>query len=147
LGPVLLATFGDIHPAVLDACDASGPIVACELFIAAIPQSRNAGSARPLLKMEPLQSVNRDFAFLVDRDVTAARLIKAAKDAEKNVIRDVTVFDVYEGERMGSDKKSVALSVTLQPVDKSFTDAEIDVIASRITAAVMKATGAALRGN
>ncbi len=145
LGPALLATFGEIHPSVLAACDAAEPMVACEIFIAGIPQSRSTSTARPLLKLEPLQAVHRDFAFVVDRDVTAAKLIKAIKDADKNLIRDVTVFDVYEGERVAAEKKSVALSVTLQPTDKSLTDAEIDQISSRITAAVTKATGAALR--
>ena len=142
LGPVLLAVFGEIHPGVLAACDAAGLMVACEIFPAAIPQSRNTGAARPLLKLEPLQPVNRDFAFVVDRSVTAAKLIKAVKDADKNLIRDVSVFDVYEGKNLGADKKSVALSVTLQPGEKTLTDAEIEAIAARITAAVTKATGA-----
>jgi phenylalanyl-tRNA synthetase beta chain len=146
LGPALLATFGEVHPALLMACDAAGPMTACEIFIAAIPQSRKEGAARPLLKLDALQPVNRDFAFVVDRAVTAAKLIKAAKDAEKNLIRDVTVFDVFEGERLGADKKSVALSITLQPTEKTLTDAEIEGIASRITASVAKATGAVLRG-
>jgi phenylalanyl-tRNA synthetase beta chain len=83
---------------------------------------------------------------VVDRAATAAKLIKAVKDADKNLIRDVTVFDVYEGEHVGADKKSVALSVTLQPTDKTLTDAEIDALAARITAGVTKATGAVLRG-
>ena len=78
--------------------------------------------------------------------MTAAKLVKAVKYAEKNLIRDVTVFDVYEGEHVGSSKKSVALSVTLQPTDKTLTDAEIDALAARITATVTKATGAVLRG-
>jgi phenylalanyl-tRNA synthetase beta chain len=145
LGPTLLAAFGEIHPAVLAACDASGPMAACEIYLAAIPQSR-AGNARPLLKLEALQPVNRDFAFVVDRSVTAAKLIKAARDADKNLIREVTVFDVYEGDKIAIEKKSVALSVTLQPTDKTLTDAEIDQLSSRITAAVTKATGAVLRG-
>ncbi|MGE3622281.1 MAG: phenylalanine--tRNA ligase subunit beta [Bdellovibrionales bacterium] len=145
LGPVLLATFGDIHPAVLMACDAAGPMAGCEIFIANIPQSRNATAAKPLLKLEPLQPVHRDFAFVVDRTVTAAKLIKAARDADKNFIRDVTVFDVYQGDRIEAGKKSVAVSVTLQPAEKTLTDAEIEAIAGRITAAVAKATGAVLR--
>ena len=145
LGPTLLAIFGEIHPALLVACGAEGPMVVCEIFPAAIPQSRSTVTARPLLKLEALQAVNRDFAFVVGRTVTAAKLIKAAKDAEKNLIRDVTVFDVYEGDRIGADKKSVALSVTLQPGDKTLTDAEIEAVASRITASVTKATGATLR--
>jgi phenylalanyl-tRNA synthetase beta chain len=145
LGPTLLATFGEIHPAVLTACDTSNPMAGCEIFVANLPQSRSTAAARPLLKMESLQPVTRDFAFVVERGVTAAKLIKAMKDADKNLIREVTVFDVYEGERVETGKKSVALSVTLQPTDKTLTDAEIDQISSRITAAVSKATGAVLR--
>ncbi len=126
--------------------DAEGPMVATEIFFAAIPQSRSSGTAKPLLKLEPLQPVARDFAFVVDRDVTAAKLIQAIKSADKLLIRDVTVFDVYEGEHVGSGKKSVALNVTLQPTEKTLTDAEIDAIAARITAAATKAVDAVLRG-
>jgi phenylalanyl-tRNA synthetase beta chain len=146
LGPNVLAIFGEIHPAILAACGAEGPMAACEIFLAAIPQSRKEGTARPLLKLEALQSVNRDFAFVVACDVSAAKLIKAVKDAEKNLIRDVNVFDVYEGEHVEAGKKSVALSVTLQPADKTLTDAEIEQIGAKITASVNKATGAVLRG-
>jgi phenylalanyl-tRNA synthetase beta chain len=89
----------------------------------------------------------RDFAFVVTRDMTAAKLIKAIRDAEKTLIRDVIVFDVYEGGHLGADKKSVALSVSLQPTDKTLTDAEIEAIAARITTSVTKATGATLRSS
>lgn len=146
LGPAVLAYFGEIHPAVLLACDAAGPMVGCEIFPANIPHSRSTSAAKPLLKLEPLQPVARDFAFVVDRTVTAAKLIKAIKDAEKTLIRDVAVFDIYEGERLGPEKKSVALSVLLQPADKTLTDAELEQISARITANVTKLTGAVLRG-
>ena len=145
LGPTLLAIFGEIHPSVLTACDAARPMVACEIFIASIPTSRS-GTAKPLLKLETLQSVSRDFAFVVDRNATVAKLIRAIKDADKDLIREVNLFDVYEGDKVAADKKSLALSVTLQPMDKSLTDAEIDAIATKITAAVAKATDAVLRG-
>jgi phenylalanyl-tRNA synthetase beta chain len=146
LGPTLLATFGEIHPALLAACDAAGPMTGAEIFFANIPQSRSASTAKPLLKLAALQSVARDFAFVVDSNVTAAKLIRAVKDADKILIRDVNVFDVYEGERLGSSKKSVAVSVTLQPADKTLTDVEIDALSTKITAAVASATGAVLRG-
>lgn len=146
LGPTVLATFGEMHPALLAACNAAGPMVGTEIFFANIPQSRSTGTAKPLLKLAALQSVERDFAFVVDSNVTAAKLIRAVKDAEKNLIRDVNVFDVYAGERLGADKKSVAVSVTLQPTDKTLTDVEIEAITAKITAAVTKATGAVLRG-
>jgi phenylalanyl-tRNA synthetase beta chain len=145
LGPAVLAYFGEIHPAVLLACDAEGPMAGGEVFLSAIPQSRASGSAKPPLKLDVLQPVARDFAFVVDRDVTAAKLIKAVKDADKNLIREVSVFDVYEGKNIDAGKKSVALSVTLQPSDKTLTDAEIEALGAKITATVEKATGAVLR--
>jgi phenylalanyl-tRNA synthetase beta chain len=146
LGPTVLAFFGEIHPSVLTVCDTAGPVVGCEVFLDAIPASRSTSTAKPLLKMESLQPVSRDFAFVVNRDVTAAKLIKAIKDADKNLIREVSLFDVYEGEKIASDKKSIALSVTLQPTEKSLTDAEIETIATKITGSVSKTTGGVLRG-
>jgi phenylalanyl-tRNA synthetase beta chain len=145
LGPTVLAYFGEIHPAVLTACDAEGPMAATEIFFANIPQSRATSAAKPLLKLEALQPVTRDFAFVVASDVTAAKLVRAVRDADKNLIKDVNVFDVYEGEHVGAGKKSLAVSVTMQPTDKSLTDAELDAISSRVTASVIKATGAVLR--
>ena len=145
LGPTLLAYFGEIHPAFMAACDITGPVVGTEIFFGNIPKSRSNNKARPLLKLDPLQPVMRDFAFVVEYDVTAAKLIKAIYDAEKTLIRDVTVFDVYEGEHVGQGKKSVAFNVRLQPTEKTLTDAEIEAIAARITSSVIKATGATLR--
>ncbi len=146
LGPNVLATFGEIHPSVLGACDAEGSVVGCEIFLANIPASRSSGTGKPLLKVEALQSVSRDFAFVVDRSVTSAKLVQAIRSADKNLIRDVILFDVYEGDKIAADKKSLALSVVLQPVHKSLTDAEIEALTAKITASVGKATGAVLRG-
>jgi phenylalanyl-tRNA synthetase beta chain len=146
LGPAVLATFGELHPALLKTCEADGPMAGCEIFLAAVPAPRNSNTAKPLLKLEALQSVARDFAFVVDASVTADKLIKAIKSADKNLIRDVNVFDVYEGKGVETGKKSVALNVTLQPTDHTLTDEEIEATASRITAAAAKATGAVLRG-
>ena len=146
LGPAVLAFFGELHPALRASVDVGEVVVATEIFFANIPQSRNSNNAKPLLKLEALQPVARDFAFVVDRSVSAAKLIKAVRDAEKNMIREVSVFDAYEGDRMEPGKKSVALSVTLQPIDKTLTDAEIESVSIRITSAVTRATGAVLRG-
>ena len=146
LGPTVLAYFGEIHPSMLAVCDADAPMVAAEIFPANIPLSRSSGTAKPLLKLEVLQAVARDFAFVVGSDVTAAKLIKAVKDADKNLIRDVSVFDVYEGDKVEAGKKSLAVSVTMQPTDKTLTDAEIEAVAGRITASVSKSVGAVLRG-
>lgn len=146
LGPKVLAIFGELHPSVIAACNVSGPVVGCEIFLANIPAARSNSAAKPLLKLETLQPVSRDFAFVVDRAVPSAKVLTAIKAADKALIREVTVFDVYEGNKIAEDKKSIAISVTMQPTDKSLTDAEIDAVAAKITASVTKATGAVLRG-
>ncbi|MDD3182973.1 MAG: phenylalanine--tRNA ligase subunit beta [Alphaproteobacteria bacterium] len=146
LGPVLLGYFGELHPAVIAACDASGPMVACELFLANIPASRSNSTARSLLKMEALQPVSRDFAFLMDEAVCANKLIAVIVKADKALIRDVTIFDVYQGKGIEPGKKSVALSVMLQPTDHTLTDGELEAVSAKVTDAVAKATGGVLRG-
>ena len=113
--------------------------------MAQIPQPRSSGSAKPLLKLENLQPVSRDFAFVVARDIAVEKLIKAIKGADKNLIREVSVFDIYEGEHVAAGQKSVALSVTLQPSQQTLTEVELEAIASKITSAVTAATGAVLR--
>ncbi len=145
LGATVLAYFGEIHPALRDQLGVVGSAVGCEVYIGSVPAPRSSCTARPLLKLETLQPVSRDFAFVVDRKVTAAKLVQAVKAADKALIREVNVFDVYEGDKVAADKKSVALSVTLQPTDKSLTDAEIEAVSAKISASVSKATGAVLR--
>jgi phenylalanyl-tRNA synthetase beta chain len=90
--------------------------------------------------------VRRDFAFVVDEDVSAEKLIKAARGAEKSLISDVTLFDIYRGQGVGEGRKSLAIDVTLQPRERTLTEAEIDAVAARVCAAVEKATGGTLRG-
>ncbi|MDD3289227.1 MAG: phenylalanine--tRNA ligase subunit beta, partial [Alphaproteobacteria bacterium] len=145
LGPMVLGYFGEIHPRLMAAADAPGRAVGCELFISAIPQPRSSGCARPLLKMETLQPVSRDFAFIVDEKIVAEKIIRAVKGADKNLVRDVTVFDVYSGDRIEDGKKSIALNVILQPQDHTLTDVEIEGVSALITAAASK-LGAILRG-
>jgi len=146
LGPVLLGYFGELHPSVCAACDVSGPVVACEIYLASIPAPRSRGTERPLLKVEALQPVSRDFAFVLDAGVPSDKLVKAIKNADKAMIRDVTIFDVYAGKGIEEGKKSVALSVVIQPGDHTLTDAELEGLGTKITATVTKATGGVLRG-
>ncbi len=147
LGPTVLAWFGEIHPKVLNALDVKGPIAAFEVFLDVIPQPKGKpAKARPLLKVSTFQPVNRDFAFVVDQDVPAAKLIGAIRNADKKLVADVSVFDVFMGKSIGEDKKSVALAVTLRPLQATMTDAEIDAIAVKIVANVEKQTGGVLRG-
>ena len=86
-----------------------------------------------------------DFAFLLDRDVPAATLLKAARNADKALIADVGIFDLFEGQGVAEGKKSVAIRVTLQPTGKTLTDEEIDKVGTAVVAAVGKATGGTLR--
>ena len=148
LGPKLvLAQFGELHPRVLAAMDVKGPLVGFEVLLDALPQARpKASKARAPLAASDLPAVERDFAFVVDRSVTADQLVRAAKSAEKVLIGQVSVFDVYEGSGVGEGRKSIAIAVRLEPKVKTLTEAEIDAAAAKIVAAVTKATGGVLRG-
>ena len=147
LGPSVLGRFGEIHPGVLEAMGVKGPLVGFEVFLDAVPAAKKkAGPARPLLKLSPFQPIRRDFAFVVDQGVEADKAIRAARGADKALVREVTVFDRYQGPGVEAGKKSLALTVTLQPVEKTLTDAEIEAVAGKIVGAVVKATGGTLRG-
>jgi phenylalanyl-tRNA synthetase beta chain len=148
LGPkTVLAHFGEIHPLALEALDAEGPVAGFEIFLDAIPAPRGKGAtSRPALDVSDLQPVRRDFAFLLDEAVKAADVIRAARSADKTLIADVNVFDVFAGKALGEGRKSLAIEVTLQPREKTMTDEEIDAVAKKIVAAVEKATGGSLRG-
>ncbi len=148
LGPATLAYFGELHPLVLEQFEAKGQtVVAADLFIDALPQPRaKKGTALPLLKLSALQPLSRDFAFVMDDSVPADKLIKAVRGTDKELIVEARVFDVYKGKGLPDGHKSLALSVTVQPKDKSLTDAEIEALSQKILAAVTKATGATLRG-
>jgi len=147
LGPKVLAWFGEMHPGVLKTLDVKGPVAAFEVFLEAVPAPKaKPTKARPLLNASAFQPVERDFAFLVDESVAAEAMVRAAKGADKGLIADVAVFDVYQGERLEPGRKSVALCVTLQPRDRTLTDEEIEAAGQKVVAAVSKATGAELRG-
>ncbi len=146
LGPKnVLAYFGELHPQTLKAMDLDGPAAAFELFVEAVPVSRRKGSAKPPLAIADLQPVRRDFAFLLNSEVLAGDVIRAAQGADKSLIADVSVFDVFEGPALGEGKKSLAIEVTLQPREKTLTDQEIEAVAARIVAEVKKATGGEIR--
>jgi phenylalanyl-tRNA synthetase beta chain len=147
LGPTVLARFGETHPEVLDLLGAKGPMVQFEVFLDAVPApKKKTGTARPLLKLSALQPLVRDFAFVVDAKTEADRVVRAVRGADKAMVADVAVFDVYQGPGVGEGRKSLALSVTLQPTEKTLTEAEIDAVGQKIVAAVAKAAGGVLRG-
>jgi phenylalanyl-tRNA synthetase beta chain len=147
LGPKLvLAVFGELHLATLEALDIEGPLAVSEVILDRIPAAKAKSSkAKPALALSPFQPVQRDFAFLVDRAIAAAEIIAAARSADKNLVTAVDVFDLYEGKEIAAGKKSIAIAVTLQPREKTLTDAEIDAVAQKIVDEVKKRTGAMLR--
>ena len=147
LGPTnVIGWFGELHPAWATEMDLTGPVAAFELDLDAIPEPRKkATRAKPALKLSDLMPVERDFAFLLDRDVAADKLLRAARNADKALITAVGIFDLFEGKGVADGKKSVAIRVTLQPVEKTLTDEEIDKVSASVVAAVGKATGGTLR--
>ena len=147
LGPNILARFGELHPRISRAMEAEGPITAFEILLDNVPPARRkAGTAKPLLTLSPFQPVHRDFAFIVDEAIAAGDVLKAILSVDRDLIAEVSLFDVYRGKGVDEGQKSFALSVTLQPVEATMTDEQIDAVAAKIVAAVKKQTGGALRG-
>ena len=143
-GPkTVLGSFGELHPRVLKALDLIGPVVAFHLNLDAVAEPKRRRKAAP--DLAPFQPIRRDFAFLADSDVTADAVIRAARGAERNLIAGVSLFDVFQGDRLPPGKKSMAIEVVFQPRERSLTDAEIDAVSQKVVAAVTKATGATLR--
>ncbi len=147
LGPkVVLACFGEIHPATLKALDVAAPVVGFEVVLDALPPEKRRSKARAPLGAADLLPVRRDFAFLLDSGVAAGDVVKAALAADKALIVDVSVFDVFEGGAIPTGKKSLAIEVTLQPKERTLTDGEIEAVAGKVVAEVRKATGGEIRG-
>jgi phenylalanyl-tRNA synthetase beta chain len=147
LGPKkVLGVFGELHPKVLKALDVKGPAVAFTLYPEDIPLPRSSGGARAPLVLNGLQPVERDFAFVVDAQVAALDLVNAAAGADKALIEDVRVFDEFVGGSLGEGKKSLAISVRLQPAGATLTEKDIEAVAAKIVEKVAKATGGTLRG-
>jgi phenylalanyl-tRNA synthetase beta chain len=136
-----------LHPRTLEALHADGPLMAFEVILDRIPATKQKPTrAKPVLELSAFQPVSRDFAFIVDREVKAGDMVRAAQGVDKKLITDVTVFDVYEGKGIDPAKKSLAIAVTMQPREKTMTDEEIDAVAAKIVAEIAKKTGGTLRG-
>ena len=147
LGPKkIIATFGELHPKVLREMDVKGPAVAFTIWPEEIPAPKVKTVARPALTLHALQAVERDFAFVVDERVETINIVNAAQGADKALISDVRVFDEFIGGALGEGKKSVAITVRLQPIEATLKEAEIEAVAAKIVEKVAKATGGALRG-
>jgi phenylalanyl-tRNA synthetase beta chain len=147
LGPKTpLAYFGELHPAILKAMDVEGPLVGFEIFLDNAPLPKNTDKSRPALDLSPFQTVERDFAFIVDSKVSAEDLVRTAVSADKKLITQVTVFDVFTGGALDDTQMSVGITVRLQPTEATLTDAEIEAISNKVIANVSKHTGGVLRG-
>ncbi|KAA8430956.1 phenylalanine--tRNA ligase subunit beta, partial [Acetobacter sp. DmW_125123] len=139
----VLAYFGELHPSLLQAEGIDVPVVGFELLPDMVPDPKRKKKVAP--RLSAFQPVRRDFAFVVARDVPGEKLLRAVRGAERQLVADVSLFDVYEGPHVPEGHRSIGVEVTLQPMDKSLTDAELEAVSEKIVAAVTKATGATLR--
>jgi phenylalanyl-tRNA synthetase beta chain len=149
LGPKMMCAFGEVHPKVLREMGVKGPAVAFTIWVEAVPFPKAKATTRAALARSDLQAVERDFAFVLDAQVEALAAVNAALGADKALIETVSVFDQFTGDKaeaqMGAGKKSIALSVRMQPKDKTLTDAEIEAVCAKVVEKVTKATGGVLR--
>lgn len=145
LGPNALVSFGEVHPEILRLLDVAGPAVVFELHLEALPRPRTRSPARPDLRLSRFQPVRRDFAFLVDSDVPASRVLRAIAGTARDLIQEVEVFDRYIGSGIADGKVSLAVAVTFQPEKSSLTENEIEALSGRIVEAVRKRAGGTLR--
>lgn len=145
LGKNVLAYFGEIHPQILKVFDIKTPVVAFEIYMDNIPQARAKSKAQKLLKISNLMPLTRDFAFIADKNTEAGKLLATIQNVDKEKITNVILFDVYEGDKLPADKKSIAIQVTISPTEKTMTDKDIEILSTQIINMVKKNTGAELR--
>ncbi|PIT70256.1 phenylalanine--tRNA ligase subunit beta [Bartonella tribocorum] len=143
---IILGFFGVLHPATLEKLDISGPLCGFEIFLDQIPEpKKKATKNRSPLKLSPFQMVRRDFAFIVDKTIASSLIVRAAQGADKKLIHSVQVFDLFEDQSLGEDKKSVAIEIVIQPIERTLTDKDLEEIAAKVIENVTKMTGAYLR--
>ncbi|MBX5023222.1 phenylalanine--tRNA ligase subunit beta [Rhizobium lentis] len=147
MGPkVVLGYFGEFHPLTLEALDVGGAVCGFEVYLDAMAEpKKKATRTKPALDLSPFQAVKRDFAFVVDKTVEAGAIVKAAAGADRKLVTGVNVFDIFEGASVGEGKKSVAIEVQIQPVDRTLTDEDFEALTQKIVASVTKFTGGVLR--
>lgn len=147
MGPkIVLGSFGEFHPRTLEALDVSGALAGFEIYLDAMSEpKKKATKTKPALELSPFQAVKRDFAFIVESTVEAGAVLKAAASADRKLVTGVSVFDVFEGASLGEGKKSIAIEVVIQPIERTLTDEDFEVLTAKIIANVMKSTGGTLR--
>ena len=145
LGNKVLGAFGELHPAVIDALDVRPPLAGFEVFLDAVPEPRT-GRAKLPVQLSVFQPIERDFAFVVDQKLPAENLLRAARGVDRKLVNEIRLFDIYQGVGLPEGKKSLAITVVLQPQERTLTDAEIEGFSQRLIAQVERATGGQLRG-
>ncbi|MBO7332444.1 MAG: hypothetical protein J6U64_02120 [Alphaproteobacteria bacterium] len=144
LGKTVLANFGEIHPSVLASFGIKERVVACEVYLEKLPPVKDK-TKNKALELSSLMPLSRDFAFVMDEKVEASKLLSAICNLDKELIADVRLFDVYQGDKLPEGKKSLAIEVVIQPKEKTLTDDEIDSLSTRIIGVAGKVAGAVLR--
>jgi phenylalanyl-tRNA synthetase beta chain len=145
IGQTIIANFGQIHPEINEFYGLKFPIIGFEIFPDNIPIPKKNKTARPMLKVATLQSVTREFAFIVDNLMESEKLVQVAKSSDKTLISDVVIYDIYEGDKIPNGKKSIAIKVVIQPVDETLTDKDLERISSDLITAVNKKLSGTLR--
>lgn len=145
IGNVLIGFMGEVHPKVLSGFDISDQVYAFEVDIDLLPEAKSKKGKKPLPTYSDFQVIERDFAFLVDSDVPSSQIVQSAYAADKKLIKNVTIFDLYKGDKIDKEKKSIAISVKIEPSDRTLTDKEIEEISQNIINNVNKNCGGVLR--
>ena len=146
MGKNVIAYFGEIHPLILKKFGIKQRVVAFEVYLDNIPLPRTtAGKGKKKLELSQFQPVDKDLAFVLDKSVPAAEVLAAAKTADRENITDVRIFDLYEGENLPEGKKSLALSITFQPKEATYSDQDIETLMQKVIVAVGKKCNAVLR--
>ncbi|PIR38701.1 MAG: phenylalanine--tRNA ligase subunit beta [Alphaproteobacteria bacterium CG11_big_fil_rev_8_21_14_0_20_39_49] len=145
LGKAILGVFGEIHPKILTVLDVKVPAVGFEIFFDNLPDVKNKGKSRTKLEVSEYQSSNRDFAFLIDADIAVGDILQSVRRCDKKLIREVSLFDVYQGKGVAENKKSIAFSVKIQAADHTLTEDEIEGVSKKVIEVVSQA-GGELRG-
>jgi len=142
-----LAYFGEIHPSIIKILDLrTDKVLGFEIFLDNIPESKKKiREIKPQFIVSDYQKVVRDFAFVIDEKYSSGEIISLVKKIDKELIKNVKIFDVYQGDNIGDGKKSIAFNVILEPRDKTLSDNDIDQISKKIISAVQESTGATLR--
>jgi phenylalanyl-tRNA synthetase beta chain len=145
LGKNILAEFGSIHPSILNDFEIEDNVFSFEIFIDHLPEIKNKAVTRKKFTLSQYQSVERDFAFIIDSNVGVEQILRKITSINKSLISSVELFDMYEGEKISKGKKSIAFSILLEPKDKTMNISEIEEISSKIIQTVEADFGAQLR--